>query len=135
MFSFWDKWNFCFWFVSFGCLDFLQALIISTLQIISRFWRRRSWCESYFVQFLTVVNTFSAIFSEKNILSFVIPPFHLGDVTNLIINGLYMVELWVELGWNYMKFHPNSTHNSTLSNMLIIKHIIYPRWKGGTSIW
>ena len=29
----------------------------------------------------------------------------------------------------------NSTNNSTLSNMLIIKHIICPRWKGGTSIW
>ena len=41
------------------------------------------------------------------------------------------VELWVELGWNYMKFHPNSTHNSTSPNTLNIKHIYCPRWKGG----
>ena len=135
MFSFWGFWIFCFQFVSFGCFGFRGVLIINTLKFRSRFSRRRSWCESYFVQFLTVVNTFSAIFSEKYFLSFVIPPFHLGGATALIINGLYMVELWVELGWNYMKFHPNSTHNSTLSNMLIIKHIIYSRWKGGTSIW
>ena len=44
-----------------------------------------------------------------------------------------MVELWVELGWNYMKFHPNSTHNSTMYNILIIKNITPTRWKGGTS--
>ena len=42
-----------------------------------------------------------------------------------------MVELGVELGWNYMKFHPNSTYNSTLPNTLNIKHIYCPRWKGG----
>ena len=42
-----------------------------------------------------------------------------------------MVELGVELGWNYMKFHPNSTHNSTSPNPLNIKHIYCPRWKGG----
>ena len=42
-----------------------------------------------------------------------------------------MVELGVELGWNYMKFHPNSTHNSTSPNTLNIKHIYYLRWKGG----
>ena len=46
---------------------------------------------------------------------------------------LYMVELWVELGWNYMKFHPNSTPNSTLSNTLIIRCITFTRWKSGTS--
>ena len=44
-----------------------------------------------------------------------------------------MVELWVELGWNYVKFHPNSTYNSTIYNHLIIKMITIPRWKGGTS--
>ena len=38
-----------------------------------------------------------------------------------------MVELGVELGWNYMKFHPTST----LPNVLNIKHIYCPRWKGG----
>ena len=42
-----------------------------------------------------------------------------------------MVELGVELGWNYMKFHPNSTPNSTSPNALNIKHICCPRWKGG----
>ena len=37
----------------------------------------------------------------------------------------------MELGWNYMKCHPNATHNSTLPNVLNIKHIYCPRWKGG----
>ena len=36
---------------------------------------------------------------------------------------LYMVELGVELGWNYMKFHPNSTYNSTTYKHLIISMI------------
>ncbi len=44
---------------------------------------------------------------------------------------LYMMELWVELGWNYMKFHPNSTHNSTSHKPLIIKVVTALRWKGG----
>ena len=64
-------------------------------------------------------------------MSFVIPPFHLDDAIRLIINVLGMVELWVELGWNYVKFHPNSTYNSTINNLLIIKAISTPRWKGG----
>ena len=64
-------------------------------------------------------------------MSFVIPPFHLDDAIRLIINVLGMVELWVELGWNYVKFHPNSTYNSTINNLLIIKAICAPRWKGG----
>ena len=63
----------------------------------------------------------------------VIPPFHLGVAIVLIIKKISMVELWVELGWNYMKFHPNSTHNSTMYNILIIKDITPMRWKGGTS--
>ena len=42
-----------------------------------------------------------------------------------------MVELGVELGWNYMKFLPNSTHNSTSPNTLNIQYIYCPRWKGG----
>ena len=42
-----------------------------------------------------------------------------------------MVELGVEYGWNYMKFHPNSTPNSTMRNHLIIKTITVQRWKGG----
>ena len=68
---------------------------------------------------------------KKIILRNVIPPFHLGVVNVLIIKKISMVELWVELGWNYMKFHPNSTHNSTLSNVLILKVITSRRWKGG----
>ena len=64
-------------------------------------------------------------------MSFVIPPFHLDEAIRLITNVLGMVELWVELGWNYVKFHPNSTHNSTLPNTLIIRRITSPRWKGG----
>ena len=32
-----------------------------------------------------------------------------------------------------MKFHPNSTPNSTMYNILIIKNIAPIRWKGGTS--
>ena len=51
-------------------------------------------------------NTFSCLFSEKYFLSFEVPPFHLGVVIVLIINRLRMVELQVEYGWNYMKFHP-----------------------------
>ena len=52
-------------------------------------------------------------------------------VTSLIINGLSKVELWVEYGWNYMKFHPNSTTNSTTSNTLILIVITPPWWKSG----
>ena len=52
---------------------------------------------------------------------------------SVIVNTLGEVELGVELGWNYMKFHPNSTHNSTMYNILIIKDITPMRWKGGTS--
>ena len=37
----------------------------------------------------------------------------------------------MELGWNYMKFHPNSTHNSTMYKPLIIRVVTPPRWKGG----
>ena len=42
-----------------------------------------------------------------------------------------MVELWWNYGWNYMKFHPNSTRNSTIYKHLIIKEITTARWKGG----
>ena len=58
--------------------------------------------QSYFALFLTDVNTFSHLFPEKYFLLFIIPPFHLRIVTTLIINGLSMVELQVELGWNFM---------------------------------
>ena len=64
---------------------------------------------------------------------FEVPPFHLDVVIILIIKLLYMVELWVELWWNYVKFHPNSTYNSTIYNSLIINMITTSRWKGGTS--
>ena len=55
----------------------------------------------YFSLFLTAVNTFSRLFSEKYFLSFVIPPFHHREVIHLIISVLGKVELWVELGWNF----------------------------------
>ena len=34
-------------------------------------------------------------------MSFVIPLFHLGGVMYLSVNILDMVELWVELWWNF----------------------------------
>ena len=52
-------------------------------------------------------------------------------VTSLILNGLSKVELWVEYRWNYMKFHPYSTCNSTIPNTLILIVITPPWWKGG----
>ena len=51
--------------------------------------------------FLTLVNTFSTLFSEKYFFLFDIPPFHLDVVIILIISDLPMVELWVEYGWNF----------------------------------
>ena len=75
----------------------------------------------YFSLFLTAVNTFSCLFSEKYFLLFEVPLFHLAVVIALIIKGILVVELVVELGWNYVKFHPNSTYNSTSSNVLILR--------------
>ena len=86
---------------------------------------------SFKMCFLTVVNTFSYTFSEKYFLLFVIPPFHPCMVISLILNGLSKVELWVEYGWNYMKFHPNSTTNSTAPNTLILIVITPLWWKSG----
>ena len=74
---------------------------------------------------------FPAFFSEKYFLLFEVPLFHLAVVIALIIKGILVVELVVELGWNYVKFHPNSTYNSTSSNALILRWIISPWWKGG----
>ena len=37
------------------------------------------------------------------------------------------VELWVELRWNYMKFHPNSTTHKPLT----IRAVTLTRWKSG----
>ena len=81
---------------------------LSTSKIDKRWKKNESseWIVSPFCWFLTVVNTFSALFQEKYFLSFVIPPFHLSVATILIVNALCVVELVVELGWNYMKFHP-----------------------------
>ena len=45
-----------------------------------------------------------------------------------------MVELWVELGWNYMKFHPNSTHNSTIPILLITNNLTRQGWNGGITL-
>ena len=64
-------------------------------------------------------------------MSFEVPPFHPWVIICLIISALDKVELWVEYGWNYVKFHPNSTPNSTSRNLLIIITITTPRWKGG----
>ena len=80
---------------------------------------------------LTFIHNFSALFQEKYFLSFVIPPFHHDEAITLIVNVLDVVELVVELGWNYMKFHPYSTHNSTLDKPLSIKGITMQGWKGG----
>ena len=46
---------------------------------------------------------------------------------SVIVNMLGEVELGVELGWNYMKFHPNSTSFKPL----IIRAVTPMRWKGG----
>ena len=64
-------------------------------------------------------------------MSFVIPLFHHGGDIMMSISVLDVVELVVELGWNYMKFHPYSTHNSTLDKPLSIKGITMQGWKGG----
>ena len=80
---------------------------------------------------LTYIHDFSVIILWKINLRNVIPLFHLQDIITLSISTLNRVELVVELGWNYMKFHPNSTHNSTILIFLIIKTIATPRWKGG----
>ena len=64
-------------------------------------------------------------------MSFEVPPFHPWVIIYLIISALDKVELGVEYGWNYVKFHPNSTPNSTSHNPLIIITITAPRWKGG----
>ena len=51
---------------------------------------------------LTSIHNFSAIILRKIFFAKEVPPFHLIGVISLIINMLYMVELWVELGWNFM---------------------------------
>ena len=80
---------------------------------------------------LTYLHNFSAIILLKIFIAKEVPPFHLRKVICLIFRVLYKVELWVEYGWNYIKFHPYSTYNSTLRKLLIIKVITIPRWKGG----
>ena len=54
------------------------------------------------MRFLTVVNTFSVLISEKYFLSFEVPPFHLGVLTALIVSDLSEVELGWNYGWNFM---------------------------------
>ena len=83
---------------------------------------------------LTFIHNFSALFQEKYFLSFVIPLFHHGEVITLSVSVLDVVELEVEYGWNYIKFHPYSTHNSTLDKPLIIRAVTMQRWKGGITI-
>ena len=84
-----------------------------------------------FSLYLTSVHNFSTIIQKKYFSAKEIPPFHPWYIIYLIINTLGAVELWVEYGWNYMKFHPYSTHNSTTRNHLIITMITPLRWKGG----
>ena len=81
---------------------------LSTSKIDKRWKKNESseWIVSPFCWFLTVVNTFPYTFSEKYFLLFVIPLFHLCMVIIVIIKRLRVVELRVEYGWNYMKFHP-----------------------------
>ena len=50
------------------------------------------------------------------------------------ISVLDVVELVVELGRNYMKFHPYSTHNFTLGKPLIVRMVTMRMWKGGITI-
>ena len=52
----------------------------------------------------------------------------------LIFSVLDEVELGAELGWNYMKFHPNSTYNSTTHKPLVIREVTLLWWKGGITI-
>ena len=80
---------------------------------------------------LTSIHDFSAIIHKKYFIAKEVPPFHLVELICLAFSVLGKVELVVELGWNYMKFHPNSTPNSTLSKPLIIKAVTVLRWKGG----
>ena len=68
---------------------------------------------------------------KKYFIAKEVPPFHLVKLICLAFSVLGKVELGVELGWNYMKFHPNSTPNSTPSKPLIIKAVTVLRWKGG----
>ena len=84
-----------------------------------------------FSTYLTSIHNFSAIIQKKYFIAKEVPPFHLGVVMHLAFSALDKVELWVEYRWNYMKFHPNSTHNSTLHKPLIIKTVTLPRWNGG----
>ena len=82
-------------------------------------------------EYLTYLHNFSAIIRRIFFYEIEVPPFHLGHIICFIISMLDRVELWVELRWNYMKFHPNSTHNSTMHKPLIIRAVAPPRWKGG----
>ena len=56
--------------------------------------------------FLTYIHNFSAIILRKIFFVREVPLFHLCMVIIVIIKRLRVVELRVEYGWNYMKFHP-----------------------------
>ena len=89
----------------------------------------KSWCRNDLN--LTSIHNFSAIILWKYYFAKEVPPFHPTNAIPLVINMLDNVELWWNYGWNYMKFHPNSTRNSTTFKHLIIRAITTPRWKGG----
>ena len=52
--------------------------------------------------FLTFIHNFPAIVLRKKIYAKEVPLFHLGMVMYLAFSALDKVELWVELGWNFM---------------------------------
>ena len=81
--------------------------------------------------YLTYLHNFSAVIRRIFFYQIEVPPFHLGYIICFIISMLDRVELWVELRWNYMKFHPNSIHNSTMYKPLIIREVTIRRWKSG----
>ena len=58
-----------------------------------------------FPVFVPLINIILELFvsnSLKKISCKVIPPFHPWYVKLLVISKIGMVELWVELGWNFM---------------------------------
>ena len=84
-----------------------------------------------FCSHLTSIHIFPAVIRKKNI--FLQKKFHPSTSEVYKFDSQYVIRggIRVELGWNYMKFHPNSTPNSTSCNSLIIRAVTILRWKGG----
>ena len=68
MFSFWGFWNFCFQFVSFDTFRFRGVLIISALQLESRFSRKKKCCyrEKRIAKKFQCIQAFRESFSQSN---------------------------------------------------------------------